>query len=210
LVVIPAGNAEPLDKPDTKNVDNVPEQLSLAVAFGKNAKPLQGIPVPITTAFGGQVTTGGWLSTTVTTIVQRRVLPAASVAWKTTFVLPTGKVAPLDKPLTRVDVPVNGPQLSVKVGLVYVTTALHTLGAVLTLMAGGQVIVGTSLSFTVTLNVQVLVNPPPSVALQVTVVFPFWKVATLLAPLAVGIVPPLTHWGCPTGKPQLSAPFGEG
>jgi hypothetical protein len=98
----------------------------------------------------------------------------------------------------------------VKVGLVYVTTALHTLGAVLTLMAGGQVIVGTSLSFTVTLNVQVLVNPPPSVALQVTVVFPFWKVATLLAPLAVGIVPPLTHWGCPTGKPQLSAPFGEG
>ena len=61
---------------------------------------------------------GGWLSVTDITMVQRRVLPAASVAWNMTLLLPTGKADPLTKPLTRVAVPVAGAQLSVNVGLV--------------------------------------------------------------------------------------------
>jgi hypothetical protein len=60
-------------------------------------------------------------------------------------------------------------------------------------MGAGQVKVGASVSLTVTLKVQVLVNPAPSVALQVTILAPFWNVAVLLAPLAVGEVPPLIH-----------------
>jgi hypothetical protein len=79
---------------------------------------VQGVPLPVTTIDCGQITTGGWISVTVTTIVQRRVLPAASVAWNTTLLLPTGKLDPLTNPLMRVDVPVVGAQLSVKVGLV--------------------------------------------------------------------------------------------
>jgi hypothetical protein len=70
---------------------------------------------------------------------------------------------------------------------------LQALVAVVKFMAAGQVKVGASVSLTVTLKVQVLVNPAPSVALQVTILAPFWNVAMLLAPLAVGEVPPLTH-----------------
>ena len=73
---------------------------------------------PFTTTGAGQVMTGGWLSVTVTTIVQRRVLPAASVAWNTTLLLPNGKVDPLTKPLIRIAVPDVGAQLSVNVGFV--------------------------------------------------------------------------------------------
>lgn len=50
--------------------------------------------------------------------MQRRVLPDASAAWNTTFVLPKGKVEPLINPLIRVAVPLVGAQLSVNVGLV--------------------------------------------------------------------------------------------
>ena len=136
---------------------------------------------------------GGWLSVTDITMVQRRVLPAASVAWNMTLLLPTGKADPLTKPLIRVDMPLVGAQLSVKVGLVYVATALQVLAAVDKLMAAGQVSVGAWVSFTVTRKVQVLVNPAPSVALQVTILAPFGKVAMLFVPLAVGAVPPLVH-----------------
>lgn len=69
---------------------------------------------------------------------------------------------------------------------------------------------GISVSFTVTLKVHVLVSPTPSVTLHVTIVIPFWKVAMLLRPLATGVVPPLTHIGCPVGRLQLSAAAGVG
>jgi hypothetical protein len=118
LVVTPDGNAEPLAKPVNKNGVSVPAQLSVAVALAKNTVLMHGVPLPVTIMDGGQVTTGGWLSVTVTTIVQRRVLPAASVAWNTTLLLPTGKVDPLTNPVIRTAVPVVGAQLSVKVGLV--------------------------------------------------------------------------------------------
>ena len=66
-----------------------------------------------------------------------------------------------------------------------------------TVMFAGQVIVGACVSFTVTVKVQELVRFELSVAVQVTVVVPFWKVdpeageqATIALQLsiAVGVV----------------------
>lgn len=85
---------------------------------------------------------------------------------------------------------------------------MQVLVAVTRFMATGQVIVGASVSFTVTRKVQILVSPAPSVVLHVTVLIPFWKVEVLLAPLAVGVVPPLIHWGWPVDKLQLSDAAG--
>ena len=73
-------------------------------------------------------------------------------------------------------------------------------------MAAGQVNAGASVSFTVTRKEQVRVFPEASVARQITIVIPFWKVAVLPAAL----VPPLIQTGCPLGKPQLSIPVGVG
>lgn len=87
-------------------------------------------------------------------------------------------------------------------------TALHALAGVNSVSVGGQVILGISVSFTVTLKVQVLVSPAPSVTLHVTIVIPLGKVDILFAPLAVGVVPPLTQIGCPVGKLQLSVAMG--
>jgi hypothetical protein len=71
----------------------------------------------------------------------------------------------------------------------------------------GQVIVGNWVSFIVTLKVQVFVVLEASVAFHCTVVTPFWNVEMLLAPLAVGVVPPLTQ--VTTGlPPQLSTAVG--
>jgi hypothetical protein len=54
------------------------------------------------------------------------------------------------------------------------TTAVQTFGSVLTVTLAGQVIVGGSLSVTVTVNVQ-LAEPSLLVAVQETVVTPFGK-----------------------------------
>ena len=69
---------------------------------------------------------------------------------------------------------------------------------------------GAWVSFTVTRKVQVLLKPAPSVAFQITVVRPFGKVETLLGPLGVGEVPPLTHRGWPADRAQLSVAIGVG
>ena len=136
--------------------------------------------------------TGSWLSTTVTVIVQRLVLPEASVAWNTTLVLPAGKLAPLAGPEMRTAVPLVGGQLSANVGLVYVTVAVHKPGAALTGAGVGQFRVGASKSFTMTRKVQVLVRPAPSVAFHCTVVMPLRNVAVLVGAPCTVPTPPLT------------------
>ena len=74
---------------------------------------------------------------------------------------------------------------------------MQTFGSVLWLMFAGQVMVGASLSLTVTVKVQEASGETPFVAVQVTVVTPFEKVApeagvhvTVAAgqPSAVGVV----------------------
>ena len=61
--------------------------------------------------------------------------------------------------------------MSVEV-LVYVTTAPHTPASLLTVIGALQVIVGSSVSFTVTLKLQVAVLPLASVTTNVLVVVP--------------------------------------
>ena len=70
-------------------------------------------------------------------------------------------------------------QLSVAVAFEYVTTAVHTFGAVFCVIGAGQVIDGFCVSLTVTVNEQLAVLLDVSVAVQETVVTPFWKVAPL-------------------------------
>ena len=64
-------------------------------------------------------------------------------------------------------------QLSAVVGLPKATpVAIQVPASTLTVTSAGQVIVGSILSITVTVWVQVAVLPEPSVTVQVTVVFP--------------------------------------
>jgi hypothetical protein len=79
--------------------------------------------------------------------------------------------------------------LSLTVG-VNVTTAV--LLQVLVVIVAGQVIVGTVLSLTVTVNEQLLVPFPVSMALQVTDVVPLANVAPLVGLHVVVTVPPQT------------------
>lgn len=166
------------------------------------------MPAPVTVTDGGQAMTGGWLSVTVTVSVQRRVLPAASVAWNTTLLVPTGNEEPLGKPVTRTATPLVGAQLSVNAGAVYATAVEHPFDGVFTLIAAGHVNDGACVSLTTTRNVQVAVRPPASVAFQVTVVMPLANVALLFGLPVTWPVPPLTHWGWPEGRAQLSEAVG--
>src|SRR3989442_13517862 len=102
-----------------------------------------------------------------------------SVTIQVTVVVPAGKCAGASL-LT-----VATPQLSEVTGAPSATPeAEHTPASALTVMAAGQVIVGGSLSTTVTVCWQVLLLPFTSVAVQVTTVVPTGKSAgALLATL---------------------------
>jgi len=121
----------------------------------------------------GQVIAGGWVSLTVTVNWQLAVWPDVSVAVQVTVVVPFGNVDP-DGGL---QLEVTPGQLSLAVGE-NVTTAEHTFGSVGLIMFDGQLIVGFSVSLTVTVNEQVVaeVLPLVSVAEQVTGVVPFGNV----------------------------------
>jgi hypothetical protein len=103
------------------------------------------------------------------------VLPLASVAVQLTVVTPLLKVEP------ELTVPVVAPealQLKVKPGqlsaavTVKGTAAVQTPGSVFCTIGAGQLVVGFSVSLTVTENVQLAVWLDVSVAVQVTVVDP--------------------------------------
>jgi hypothetical protein len=115
--------------------------------------------------FAGQVTTGAWLSVTITLKVQVDVLPQPSVAVATTAVVPTAKKLPE----ARVVVTVAPEQLSVAVTL-NVTFAPHWPGAAVTQGLAGQVITGAKLSITVIVWVVVPTTWPLLVAVQVRMI----------------------------------------
>jgi hypothetical protein len=112
------------------------------------------------------------LLSTVTVKEQVAVFPAASVAVQVTVEVPMGKKDPeAGEQLTSI-----GPgQLSVTVGLGYVTIAPFSPGSLGTVTSAGQVITGASVSSTVTVKEQLAVFPDGSVAVQVTVVVPTGK-----------------------------------
>lgn len=107
------------------------------------------------------------------------VLFDASFAVQVTVVTPSGKVEPDGG---RHTTGVTPEQLSLAVGTANVTTlpvVAGQVGAATTVTLAEEVIEGGWVSLTVTVNVQVLVFLLVSVAEQVTVVTPFWKVAPL-------------------------------
>jgi hypothetical protein len=107
--------------------------------------------------------TGPVTSFTVTLKLQFTELPAASVAVAFTVVVPNGKTEPDALLVTIVGI----PQLSLPV-TVKLTAAEHDPDGALTVMSAGQVIVGFSVSLTVTLKLQL----GPAELVQVTGVVP--------------------------------------
>src|SRR5881397_731471 len=112
--------------------------------------------------FPGQVSVGASVSLTVTVKVQALVLPLLSLAVQVTVVTPLLKVEPLGGTQTLV----TPGQLSLAVGAAKLTTREHRPEAVLVTMAVGQAMAGASVSLTVTVNVQALVLPVVSLAVQ--------------------------------------------
>ncbi|HEX2898351.1 MAG TPA: hypothetical protein VHS96_01405, partial [Bacteroidia bacterium] len=90
-------------------------------------------------------------------------------------VTPTGKAAPLAKPVVCVVVGLG--QLSVPTGVEYDDTAEHNPEVAFKETFEGQVITGICASVTVTVKEQVAVFPAPSVTRKVLVVTPTGKEA---------------------------------
>ena len=80
------------------------------------------------------------------------------------LLIPVAGDAPEVAPLI-VQVSVAIPQLSETVGLVVVTEALHASAPAFTELFAGQLMVGETLSVTVTVNVQVVLFPAVSVTM---------------------------------------------
>jgi hypothetical protein len=108
---------------------------------------------------------------TLTVNVQVLVLPEVSVAVQVTVVTPIGKL----EPDGGTQVVVTPGQLSDVLGENPTVAEFWPKGAV-TIALLGHVIVGRSVSLTVTVKLQVLVLPLASVAVQITVVTPFENV----------------------------------
>src|ERR1043166_3928254 len=143
-------------------------QLSEVVGAPRSTPVATHWPVSASTVTAaGQVIEGAWSSVTVTDCWHVAVLPCTSVTVQVTVVVPTGNCAGASL-LTSAT-----PQLSEVVGVPREMPVAKQLSeSALTLTSAGQVICGSSVSSTVTVCVQVLLLPPLSVTVQVTVVVP--------------------------------------
>jgi uncharacterized membrane protein len=113
-MVVPTGKVLPLAGLLTRFVT---PQLSVALTVNVTLLRLHRPASALKTRLVGHVTTGCWLSVTVTVNMQLAVLPLASVAVLVTVVTPTGKVLPLGGLLTRFVTPQLSVALTVKVTL---------------------------------------------------------------------------------------------
>ena len=119
---------------------------------------------------GQAVKVGPWLSVTVTVKLHELLLPEVSEAVQVTVVTPLANAVPEAGEHVTVRAP---SQASLAVGVVYVATAVHNPGSVLTEMLVEQPAkVGPWLSLTVTVKLHELLLPDVSEAEQVTVVTP--------------------------------------
>ena len=100
---------------------------------------------------------------TVMVKLQLAVLPDGSLAWKTWVVIPNGKMEPDSEPVTRLT---TWAQLSDAV-TVNVTLLVQTPGSVKTTMGEGHVILGASVSSTVSDRLQVVACRRPVVSAAV-------------------------------------------
>jgi len=180
-VVVPTGKK----LPDAGVLTTVtPGQLSLAVTLKVTTAP-HWFGLFETVILAGQVMDGGCVSFIVMVNVQVAVFPTASVAVEVTVVVPTGKKLPDAGTLTTV----TPGQLSLAV-MLKLTTAPHWFGSFEMVILAGQVMDGGCVSFTVTVNEQLLV-PQLLVTVTVTVVTPALKKEPLPLPLPVPVVAPV-------------------
>ena len=131
---------------------------------------------------------GASVSFTVTVNEHVAVLLEASVTVKLFVVVPTGKVEPLARP--PVCDTVWPGQLSEE-PTVYVTDAPHIPLSFDTVIFAGQLIVGASVSFTVTVNEHVAVLLEASVTVKLFVVVPVGNVEPLAWPAVCATVSPV-------------------
>ena len=151
------------------------EQLSDTEGWATVTAAAQLAAAVVVVMSAGQVTFGACASVTTTSMEQVAVFPTLSVAVHVTVVVLSGYTpeasAVLLKSLSK-EMADTELQLSDAVGEPMVTVAVHVLRSVLTEAFAGQVILGASLSLTVTVNEQSSVFPASSVAVKVTVVVP--------------------------------------
>src|ERR1043165_6621910 len=171
-VVVPLVNVEPLAGAQIKVAPGQPS-VTMGAANSRTCSHPPG--AVLVTTLAGPVIAGGSVSLTVTLKMQFVVLPLASVAVHVTGVAPWANVEPLAGAHTKV----TSGQLSFTTGT-NPTTWLHVPAAVLVTMSVGQVMVGGSVSFTVTVKLQLTMLPAASVAVQVTVFVPFRKTLPLV------------------------------
>jgi hypothetical protein len=100
------------------------------------------------------------------------MFPDSSVAVQVMVVRPTGNTAESGTPSLRAPDTTTFGQLSTAVAVAAATVVVDTPRSVLVEMLAGAVIIGCSLSTTVTVCLLVAVSPPASVAVHVIVVTP--------------------------------------
>ena len=184
-VVVPTGNVLPLARLLTRFVT---PQLSVALTKNVTLLRLHCPGSAVSTRLLEQVNTGLCVSVTVTVKLQLDVLPLASVAVVVTIVVPSGKVLPLSRLLTRFVTPQLSVAFTVKVTLL----RLHRPASVDNTRLPGQVITGFCASVTVTVKLQRVVLPLASVAVLVTVVVPTGNVLPLALLLTKFVTPQLS------------------
>jgi len=195
FVVTPIGKTEPLARPDVCTV-LAPGQLSLPEGVVYVTVAPHTPASLLTVMFEGQLIVGSSVSLTVTVKLHVAVLPLASVTLNVLVVAPIGNTDPLARPDVCTVLALG--QLSLPEGVVYVTVAPHTPASLLTVTLEGQLIVGSSVSLTVTVKLHVAVLPFASVTLYVFVVTPIGKIDPLAWPDVCTVLAP----------GQLSVPTG--
>src|SRR3989475_218337 len=182
----------------------VPLQLSLALTPPKTSGTAARQLVPALVLVGaGQITVGAVSSVTVKVVVQVALLVAASVAVTVIVCVPNPTRVPAAGDWLKV-IPLVPLQLSLAVTpLTTFGTAAWQLPSALALAGAGQLTVGTVVSLTVKLVVQVALLPAASVAVTVIVCAPnptsvpaagLWLkvIAPELVQLSLTVTPPST------------------
>src|ERR1043166_5307425 len=155
-VFVPLANVEP--EAGTQAMDGLVVQLSVALAVKVMLLREHWPASVVWTMLDGQVMTGASTSRTTTVCAQVLLLWLVSITSQVTVLVPIGKLAGASL------VTVATAQLSAVVGVPRVTLVdVHWPSSALTVTLLGQTIIGNSVSRTVTLNVQPLVLPEPSV-----------------------------------------------
>ena len=122
------------------------------------------------TIFAGHTIVGSWVSCIVTVKEQFAVLPEASVTTNVLVVIPTGNASPEGIP--EVCCVTASGQLSEPIGAIYVTIVLHISAVLFSTIFDRHAIVGSWVSFTVTVWLHWAEFPASSITVQYTVVVP--------------------------------------